>query len=220
MIVATPPLELARANPLVVRQVGQRIGRMGHGRHIGSARAACHCFSCGALPIFGADEHFSGVGRPRPRPVRRHQGSMGAERSGGDEPPRRRRQGRRPVGRAAAAARGRRSRRAPASPRSTSCFAAAARASAAAAAGFRGRPDRSLIVWAILGFILIWLVFTSVHSISPGQRGVVTPLRPLQPHARARASSLTLPSPIDRVKKIDVENIRNDRSRLAKAPTI
>ena len=30
MIVATPALELARADPLVVRQVGQRIHRMGH----------------------------------------------------------------------------------------------------------------------------------------------------------------------------------------------
>ena len=40
--------------------------------------------------------------------------------------------------------------------------------------GLPGRPDRSLIVWAIIGFIAIWLVFTSTHSISPGQRGVVT----------------------------------------------
>jgi membrane protease subunit HflK len=73
--------------------------------------------------------------------------------------------------------------------------------------GLPGRPDRSLIIWAILGFILIWLVFTSMHSISPGQRGVVTRF------GRYSATlgpgiSLTLPSPIDRVTKIDVENIR------------
>jgi len=73
--------------------------------------------------------------------------------------------------------------------------------------GLRGRPDRSLILWAIVGFLCAWLVFTSVHSISPGQRGVVTRF------GRYAATlgpgvSLTLPAPIDRVNKIDVENIR------------
>jgi membrane protease subunit HflK len=58
-----------------------------------------------------------------------------------------------------------------------------------------------------LGFIAVWLIFTSVHSISPGQRGVVTRF------GRYSATlgpgvSMTLPSPIDRVTKIDVENIR------------
>jgi membrane protease subunit HflK len=73
--------------------------------------------------------------------------------------------------------------------------------------GLPGRPDRSLIMWAIVGFVLIWLVFTSTHSISPGQRGVVTQFgrysRTLGPGV-----SFTLPAPIERVKKIDVENIR------------
>lgn len=73
--------------------------------------------------------------------------------------------------------------------------------------GLPGRPDRSLIVWAVLAFIAAWLVFTSFHSVSPGQRGVVSRF------GRYSATlgpgvSLTLPSPIDRVKKIDVENIR------------
>jgi modulator of FtsH protease HflK len=74
--------------------------------------------------------------------------------------------------------------------------------------GLPGRPDRSLILWAVLAFVLIWLVFTSTHSISPGQRGVVTQLgrysRTLGPGV-----SFTLPAPIERVKKIDVENIRS-----------
>jgi membrane protease subunit HflK len=73
--------------------------------------------------------------------------------------------------------------------------------------GLPGRPDRSLILWAVLGFVLVWLVFTSTHSISPGQRGVVTQFgrysRTLGPGV-----SFTLPAPIERVKKIDVENIR------------
>lgn len=73
--------------------------------------------------------------------------------------------------------------------------------------GLPGRPDRSLIVWAIIGFVCVWLVFTSVHSISPGQRGVVTRfgryVATLGPGV-----SLTLPAPIDRVMKLDVENFR------------
>src|SRR4051794_4104907 len=35
-------------------------------------------------------------------------------------------------------------------------------------------PDRSLIYWGVAAFILLWLVFTSFHSVSPGQRGVVS----------------------------------------------
>lgn len=74
--------------------------------------------------------------------------------------------------------------------------------------GLPGRPDRSLIIWAVVGFVLIWLVFTSTHSISPGQRGVVTQFgrysRTLGPGV-----SFTLPAPIERVKKLDVEKIQS-----------
>jgi len=74
--------------------------------------------------------------------------------------------------------------------------------------GLPGRPDRSLILWAVLGFVLIWLVFTSTHSISPGQRGVVTQFgrysRTLGPGV-----GFTLPSPIERVRKLDVEKIQS-----------
>jgi modulator of FtsH protease HflK len=73
--------------------------------------------------------------------------------------------------------------------------------------GLPGAPNRSLILWGLVGFVLIWLVFTSTHSISPSQRGVVTQFgrysRTLGPGV-----SFTLPAPIERVKKIDVENIR------------
>jgi modulator of FtsH protease HflK len=74
--------------------------------------------------------------------------------------------------------------------------------------GLPGRPDRSLILWAILGFVLIWLVFTSFHAISPGQRGVVLQFgrysRTLGPGV-----GFTLPSPIERVTKLDVEKIQS-----------
>jgi len=73
--------------------------------------------------------------------------------------------------------------------------------------GLPGRPDRSLIIWAIIGFILIWLVFTSTHSISPGQRGVVTRFGRYS-YTLGPGVGFTLPSPIERVKKIDVETIR------------
>jgi len=69
-------------------------------------------------------------------------------------------------------------------------------------------PNRSLVAWAALGFILLWLVFTSVHSISPGQRGVVTRFGRYS-STLGPGVSFTLPSPVDRVKKIDVENIRS-----------
>ena len=73
--------------------------------------------------------------------------------------------------------------------------------------GLPGRPDRSLILWAVLGFVLVWLVFTSMHSISPGQRGVVTRFGRYS-STLGPGVSFTLPAPVDRVKKIDVETIR------------
>jgi membrane protease subunit HflK len=74
--------------------------------------------------------------------------------------------------------------------------------------GFPGRPDASIFVWAVIALVLLWLVFTSVHSIAPAQRGVVSRFGrysyTLQPGV-----GITLPSPIDRVKKVDVDNIRS-----------
>ena len=55
---------------------------------------------------------------------------------------------------------------------------------------------------------MLWLVFTSFHSIAPGQRGVVTRFGRYS-STLGPGVSFTLPSPIDRVKKIDVENIRS-----------
>jgi membrane protease subunit HflK len=73
--------------------------------------------------------------------------------------------------------------------------------------GFSGRPNRSLILWTVIGLILVWLVFTSVHSIAPAQRGVVTRFGRYS-YTLGPGVGFTLPSPIDRVKKIDVANIR------------
>ena len=73
--------------------------------------------------------------------------------------------------------------------------------------GFGGRPDRSIIGWAILAIVLVWLLFTSVHSIAPEERGVVTRFGRYS-YTLSPGVGLTLPSPIDRVRKVDVENIR------------
>ncbi|HEY8592509.1 MAG TPA: FtsH protease activity modulator HflK [Sphingomicrobium sp.] len=73
--------------------------------------------------------------------------------------------------------------------------------------GFRGRPDASLIAWGALALFLLWLIFSSFHVISPGQRGVVSRLGRYS-YTLGPGVGMTLPSPIDRVTKIDVENIR------------
>ena len=69
------------------------------------------------------------------------------------------------------------------------------------------RPDRSLVVWAVIAVLALWLLFTTVHRIAPEERGVVTTVgrysRTLGP-----GIGLTLPSPLERVQKVDVENIR------------
>jgi modulator of FtsH protease HflK len=74
--------------------------------------------------------------------------------------------------------------------------------------GLPGRPDRSLVMWVVLAAVLLWLIVTSTHSIAPGQRGVVTRFGRYS-YTLGPGLGLTLPSPIDRVKKLDVENIRS-----------
>jgi membrane protease subunit HflK len=74
--------------------------------------------------------------------------------------------------------------------------------------GLPGRPDRSLILWAIVALVAAWLIFTTFHSISPSERGVVTRFGRYS-YTLGPGVGITLPSPIDRVTKIDVENIRS-----------
>jgi membrane protease subunit HflK len=74
--------------------------------------------------------------------------------------------------------------------------------------GFRGRPNGSLIFWAVVGVVAIWLVFTTTHSIAPGERGVVTRFGRYS-YTLGPGIGMTLPAPIDRVQKVDVESIRS-----------
>lgn len=73
--------------------------------------------------------------------------------------------------------------------------------------GLPGRPSGSLIGWAIAGIVLLWILFTSFHLVAPGERGVVT-LFGRYSHTLGPGVGMTFPSPINRVQKIDVENIR------------
>jgi len=73
--------------------------------------------------------------------------------------------------------------------------------------GFGGRPDSSLLMWGLIGVAALWLVFTSFHQLDGKERGVVTRFGRYS-HTLQPGVSLTLPSPIDRVEKVDVANIR------------
>jgi modulator of FtsH protease HflK len=86
-----------------------------------------------------------------------------------------------------------------------------ARSKARFGGGGRGEGpsvNRSLLVWAAIAFVALWLVFSTFHRIAPEERGVVTRLgkysRTLGP-----GIGFTLPAPLERVEKVDVESIRN-----------
>ncbi|MDQ3143799.1 MAG: FtsH protease activity modulator HflK [Pseudomonadota bacterium] len=68
-------------------------------------------------------------------------------------------------------------------------------------------PDPKYLYWGLGGFVLLWLLFTTFHSVAPGQNGVVTRFGSYS-HTLSPGIGFTLPSPIDRVQKLDVEDIR------------
>ena len=74
---------------------------------------------------------------------------------------------------------------------------------------FSGGNARVLWLLGLAVVIAAWVIFTSVHQIGPQQRGVVTFFGryagQLDPGVR-----LTLPAPIMRVDKVDVEEVRTD----------
>lgn len=72
---------------------------------------------------------------------------------------------------------------------------------------FGGRPNGSLLTWALIAIAAVWLLFTTMHSISGQERGVVTRFGRFS-HTLSPGIGLTLPWPVDRVQKINVEDIR------------
>jgi len=73
--------------------------------------------------------------------------------------------------------------------------------------GFPGQPSGHLIKYAVFGLIVLWLLFTTMHRIAPEERGVVTRFGRYS-STLGPGVSFTFPAPIDRVQKVDVENIR------------
>jgi modulator of FtsH protease HflK len=67
-------------------------------------------------------------------------------------------------------------------------------------------PTAGLWRWGILAVVVLWIAFTTAHTIGPQQRGVVTRLGryvgTLQP-----GLGFTFPAPLDLVTKLDVDNI-------------
>ncbi len=74
--------------------------------------------------------------------------------------------------------------------------------------GLPGRPAGSIALWAFAAILTLWLIFTSFHSIAPAERGVVTRFGRYV-YTLGPGVGLTLPSPFERVQKIDVESIRS-----------
>ena len=70
---------------------------------------------------------------------------------------------------------------------------------------FNNQPR--LWAYAAAAFVALWLIFTSFHQIDPAERGVVTRFGRYV-NTLGPGVSLTLPAPFDRVRKIDVQNVR------------
>ena len=85
--------------------------------------------------------------------------------------------------------------------------------------GFGGRPNGSIMLWGALSGLALWMVFTSAHLIAPEERGVVTRFGRYS-STLSPGITLTLPSPIDRVQKVNVEEIRNEEIGSAAEETL
>jgi membrane protease subunit HflK len=74
--------------------------------------------------------------------------------------------------------------------------------------GFPGQGDgRPYWLYGLGIFALLWLIFTSFHRIGPQEAGVVTTLGSYS-RTLAPGISFTFPFPIERVQKVDVQEIR------------
>jgi modulator of FtsH protease HflK len=64
-------------------------------------------------------------------------------------------------------------------------------------------------LWPLLlaGFILLWLALTSFHKLEPAESGVVTTFGKYS-YTVGSGISLTLPSPIQRLQKVDTSQVR------------
>jgi membrane protease subunit HflK len=70
-----------------------------------------------------------------------------------------------------------------------------------------GGDGRPYWLYGLGVFLLLWLVFTSIHRVGPQERGVVT-LFGKYSRTLGPGVGFTLPSPVESVQKVDVEAIR------------
>lgn len=70
-----------------------------------------------------------------------------------------------------------------------------------------GAESGKLIKYGLIGFLGLWILFTSFHRVDPQERGVVTRFGA---YSRTLSSGVgvTLPSPIERMTKVNVTDIR------------
>jgi membrane protease subunit HflK len=73
--------------------------------------------------------------------------------------------------------------------------------------GGSGGSRRKWIVYGLIAFVVLWVLFTSIHPVPPASRGVVTTFgryeRTMNPGV-----GFTWPAPISRVEMVQVEEIR------------
>lgn len=72
-----------------------------------------------------------------------------------------------------------------------------------------GMPSRPVVLVAIGLLVLAWIAFTSVHVITPEQRGVVK-LLGRYAYTMEPGIGMTLPAPIATVEKVNVQKITNE----------
>jgi modulator of FtsH protease HflK len=77
--------------------------------------------------------------------------------------------------------------------------------------GIPGLPSGSRLWLMIAGaLLLVWVLYTSTHSIGPRERGVVTTLGSYSRTLTPGSFQFTLPAPLQLVDVVDVANIRTE----------
>ena len=72
---------------------------------------------------------------------------------------------------------------------------------------FPSQGGKPYWLYGLIIFVILWLLFTSIHRIGPQERGVVTIFGSYE-RTLGPGISLSWPAPIAKVEKIDVEEIR------------
>lgn len=71
-----------------------------------------------------------------------------------------------------------------------------------------GAPNARMIRLGLIALVALWLFFTSFHRIEPSEQGVITRFGKFAGKLEP-GIGMTLPAPIDRVEKVNVQQINN-----------